>query len=104
MLVERNLDTQSDPVYSQPYNRLYYNSIKKRWFTIYYPSQFLGYQQYQVPVREATLTITMIDANTDKKVWQGWTTERLSNSGITDLNIKKGVRNIFKKAANTSSQ
>ena len=102
ILVERNVETQSDPVYSQPYSRLYYNRFTRRWSTIYYPSQFLGYQQYQVPVREATVTITMMDADTDKKVWQGWATERLGGSGVTDLNVKKSVRSIFKESANTA--
>jgi len=98
ILVERNVETQSDPVYSQPYSRLYYNRYTRRWSTIYYPSQFLGYQQYQVPVKEATVTIMMMDAKNDKKIWQGWTTERLGGSGITELNVKKSVRNIFKEA------
>ena len=102
VLVERNVETQSDPVYSQSYSRLYYNRFTRRWSTIYYPSQFLGYQQYQVPVREATVTITMMDADTDKKIWQGWTTERLNGSRITDLNVKKSVRNIFKGSGNTA--
>ncbi|HET6722498.1 MAG TPA: DUF4136 domain-containing protein [Chitinophagaceae bacterium] len=102
VLVERNVETQSDAVYSQPYSRLYYNRYTRRWSTIYYPSQFLGYQQYQVPVREATISITMMDADTDKKIWQGWTTERLGGSGITDLNVKKSIRNIFKESGSTS--
>ena len=102
VLVERNVEMQSDAVYSQPYSRLYYNRFTRRWSTIYYPSQFLGYQQYQAPVREATISITMMDADTDKKIWQGWTTERLGGSGITDLNVKKSIRNIFKEAGNTS--
>jgi hypothetical protein len=101
VLVERSVDTQNDPVYSQPYSRLYYNPYTKRWSTIYYPSQFLGYQQYQVPVREATITITMMDADTDKKIWQGWTTERV-NGGIHDLDVKKSVRNIFKESGNAA--
>ena len=99
VLVERNVETQSDPVYSQSYSRLYYNPYTRRWSTIYYPSQFLGYQQYQVPVREATITISMMDAETDKKIWQGWTTERL-NGGLSDLDVKKSVRNIFKESGN----
>jgi len=102
VLVERNVETQNDPVYSQPYSRLYYNPYTRRWSTIYYPSQFLGYQQYQVPVKEATITITMMDADTDKKIWQGWTTERLNGAGITDLNVKKSVRNIFKESGNAA--
>ena len=101
VLVERNVETQSDPVYSQPYSRFYYNPYTRRWSTIYYPSQFLGYQQYQVPVREATVTITMMDADTDKRIWQGWTTERLSG-GLSDLDVKKSVRNIFKESGNAA--
>jgi Domain of unknown function (DUF4136) len=101
VLVERNVETQSDPVYSQPYSRLYYNPYTRRWSSIYYPSQFLGYQQYQVPVREATITINMMDAETDKKIWQGWTTERLSG-GLSDLDVKKSVRNIFKESGNAA--
>ena len=97
VLVERNVETQSDPVYSQPYSRYYYNPYSRRWSTIYYPSQFLGYQQYQVPVREATITISMMDADTDKRIWQGWTTERLSG-GLSDLDVKKSVRSIFKES------
>jgi hypothetical protein len=102
LLVERNVETQSDPVYFQSYSRLYYNRFTRRWSTIYYPSQFLGYQRYQVPVREAKVTITMMDADSDKKIWQGWTTERLNGAGITDLNMKKSVRNIFKESGNTA--
>jgi len=102
ILVERNVETQSDPVYTQPYSRLYYNRFTRRWSTIYYPSQFLGYEQYQVPVKEATITITMMDAENDKKIWQGWTTERLNGSGITELNVKKSVRNIFKESGTTA--
>ena len=101
VLVERNVETQSDPVYSQPYSRYYYNRFTRRWSSIYYPSQFLGYQQYQVPVKEATVTTTMMDADTDKKIWQGWTTERLSGA-LSDLDVKKSVRNIFKESAETA--
>ena len=102
ILVERNVETQNDPVYSQPYSRVYYNRFTKRYSGIYYPSQFLGYQQYQVPVKEATITITMVDANSDKTIWQGWTTETLGSSGITDLDVKKSIRNIFKAQSNGS--
>ena len=101
VLVERNVETQSDPVYSQPYSRLYYNPYTRRWSSIYYPSQFLGYQQYQIPVKEATITINMMDADTDKKIWQGWTTERLSG-GLSDLDVKKSIRNIFKESGNAA--
>ena len=102
ILVEKNVETQSDPVYTQPYSRLYYNRFKNRWSAISYPSQFLGYQQYQVPVKEVTITITMTNSDSDKKIWQGWTTERLGSSALSDLNLKKSIRNIFKKSEHAS--
>ncbi len=97
VLVERTTETQRDPVYSQPFTRYYYNPYHRRWSTIYYPSQFQGYQVYQTPVKEGTVTISMFDARTDKNIFQGWTTERLSASGITNDDIQKSVRNIFKE-------
>lgn len=97
VLVERTTTQQRDPVYSQSFTRMFYNPYRRRWTTLYYPSQFLGYDVYQTPVKEGTITITMSDARTDKTVWQGWTTERLSGSRITSDEILKNVRNIFRK-------
>jgi hypothetical protein len=76
---------------------MYYNPYRRGWGTIYYPSQFIGYQNYEVPVKEGTITITMTDARTDKVVWQAWTTEKLNYARITPDEINKSVRNIFNK-------
>jgi hypothetical protein len=97
VLVEGSTDIQKEAVYSQPYTRYYYNYRRRVWVPIYYPSQFVGYQEYQTPVKEGTVTITVIDAKTDKNIWQGWTSERLGQSRITDADIKRSVRNIFKE-------
>lgn len=97
VFVERNTETQRDAVYSQPFTRYYYNPYSRRWSAIYYPSQFQGYQVYETPVKEGTITITMMDAKTDKSIWQGWTTERLASSTLSDTEIRKSVRNIFKQ-------
>ena len=83
VLVEKNLRLDRDPVYSRPFTRTYYNPYTKRLGTIYYPSQFLGYEESEVPVKEGTVTITMIDPKTDKTVWQGWATVELSSSKLT---------------------
>ena len=98
VLIERTSKTQSDPLYSQPYRRLVYNPYTRRYATIYYPSQFLGYDSYEKVVREGTITVTMIDAKTDKTVWQGWTTEEVNNRNLTNKEIQKAVANIFKKS------
>ena len=97
VLIERSIEQKNDPVYTQPFTRMYYNPYARRWGTIYYPSQFIGYQTYEVPTKEGTITITMTDANTDKVVWQAWTTERLNYSQLTTDEISKSVRNIFNK-------
>lgn len=97
VLVERTVDQRSNPVYSQSFSRWYFNPYTRRWSSFYYPSQFLGYQTYQVPVKQGTITVTMIDARTDKLAWQGWTTEQLNYSRLTDDEIDRSVRNIFGK-------
>ncbi len=97
VLVQNTTARRSEPVYTQSYTRTYYNPRLKRWGTIYYPSQFLGYNNYDVPVTEGTITITLTDANTDKIVWQGWTTEELNYSRITTEEITTSVQNIFSK-------
>ncbi len=97
VLVRNTNIRRSDPVYTQSYTRTYYNPRLRRWGTIYYPSEFLGYNNYDVPVNEGTITITLADASTDKVILQGWTTEELDYSRITPEKISASVRNIFKK-------
>ncbi len=98
VLVERSSRAQKDPVYSQPYSRLIYNPYTRRYATIYYPSQFMGYESYEKVIREGTVTVTMIDAKTDKTVWQGWTTGEVNSKNLTNKEIQKAVASIFKKS------
>lgn len=97
ILVERSSQQVSSPVYSQPFERYYYNPWFHRWGVVYYPSQFWGYDTQNVPVREGTVTITMMDPNTDKTIWQAWTTETLNNRRISNTEITNAVHDIFKK-------
>ena len=97
VLVQNNTTRRSDPVYSQSFTRTYYNPRARRWGTIYYPSEFLGYNSYDVPIKEGTITITLTEADTDKAVWQGWTTDELNYTRITPEEITAGVQNIFSK-------
>jgi len=98
VLVERSNKQEKEPVYSQPHSRLVYNPYTRRYATIYYPSQFLGYDSYEKVIREGTITVTMIDAKNDKTVWQGWTTAEVNNRNLTNKEIQKAVANIFKKS------
>jgi hypothetical protein len=65
--------------------------------TIYYPSQFLGYDSYEKVIREGTITVTMIDAKNDKTVWQGWTTAEVNNRNLTNKEIQKAVSQYLQK-------
>lgn len=98
VLVERSSKAERDPVYTQPYSRLIYNPYTRRYATIYYPSQFLGYESYEKVIREGTVTVTMIDAKTDKTVWQGWTTGEVNSKNLTNKEIQKAVASIFKRS------
>jgi len=98
VLVERSSINEKEPVYSQGYSRLVYNPYTRRYARIYYPSQFLGYESYEKIIREGTITVTMIDAKTDKTVWQGWTTGEVNNRNLTNKEIQKAVASIFKKS------
>jgi hypothetical protein len=97
VLVERSSRAQSDPVYSRPFTRTYFNPYTRRFYNVYYPSQFMGYDDYSVPVREGTVTITVTDANTDKVVWQGWTTDEVNSRNLTSREINSAVKSIFRK-------
>ena len=97
LLVEKTSRETSNPVYSAPYRRVYYNPFYRRWGTIYYPSTFMGYDYGTADVREGTLTITMVDANTDKTIWQGWTTDDVNSRNLTRREIQSSVNSIFRK-------
>ena len=97
VLVERGSRRQSDAVYSQPFVRTFYNPFARRFYNIYYPSQFMGYDDYAVPVREGTVTISMTDVQSDKVVWQGWTTDEVNSRNLTSKEINNAVKSIFRK-------
>ena len=97
VLVERSVKEENNPVYSNPYTRYIYNPYNRRWVSVYYPSQFLGYDRDQRSVREGTVTISVIDAKTDKTVWQGWTTDEVNSRNLTSKEIQNAVKSIFKK-------
>lgn len=98
VLIERTIDRRSDAVYSRPFTRTFYNPYTRRFINVYYPSQFMGYDSYEVPSKEGTVTITMLDADTEKAVWQGWVTDEVTNSrNLTSREIQNSVRAIFRK-------
>jgi hypothetical protein len=97
VLVERSVKQQSDAVYSRPFTRTFYNPYSRRLLNVYYPSRFVGYDSYDVPTREGTVTVTITDASTEKTVWQGWTTDEIDSRRMTTKEIQNSVKAIFRK-------
>ncbi len=97
VLVERSVKQESDPVYSRSFTRTFYNPYSRRFYNVFYPSRFMGYDNYDVNTREGTVTISMIDADTEKTVWQGWATDEVNNRNMTSKEIQSSVRAIFRK-------
>ena len=97
VLVERSTKEQSNARYSMPFTRTFYNPYSRRLFNVYYPSQFIGYENYEVSTREGTVTITMTDARTEKTVWQGWATDEVDSRHMTNKEIQNSVKAIFRK-------
>jgi len=46
---------------------------------------------------KGTVTITMTDANTEKMVWQGWSTDEVDSRHMSTKEIQSSVRAIFRK-------
>ncbi len=97
VLVEKGVKENNNPVYSRPYSRVLYNPYTRRYTTIYYPSELMGYERDERSIREGTITISMIDTKTDKTVWQGWTTDEVNSKNLTSKEIQNSIKSIFKK-------
>jgi hypothetical protein len=57
----------------------------------------MGYDGYTTEIRQGTLTITMVDARTDKTIWQGWTTDEVNSRNVSKKEIQSSVNSIFRK-------
>lgn len=97
VLVEKTTKQMTNPVYSQPFSRIYYNPYTRRYGTLFYPSQFLGYDREAYATKEGTITVSMVDTKKDKMVWQGWSTSEVNSSNLTRKEIQNGVKSIFRK-------
>ena len=97
IMVENNVKQQSDPVYTRPYTRYYYNPYSRRIVPVFYPSQMVGFQDYEIPYKEGTLTLHMIDADTNKLIWQGWSADQVDGNNLTSKEVQSSVKAILKK-------
>lgn len=96
--VERSTKESSEPVYSRSFIRYLYNPYTRRTVAVYYPQRFLGYDRREESVREGTVTVTMIDAKTNKVIWQGWSTNEVNSRNLTSKEIQSAVKSIFRRS------
>ncbi|MEI8073270.1 MAG: DUF4136 domain-containing protein [Bacteroidota bacterium] len=94
---EKERRDRQTPMYSEPTYRNVYSPYSRRWIPIYYPSELMGYRNSTEMVQEQTFTLSLIDAETDKTIWQGWTTVDKNTKRMTDKEIDSNVRAIVKK-------
>ena len=97
VMVEEANKKVTTPVYSQSFTRWFYNGRTRRWVPVFYPSQFMGYDEDVQKTREGTLTLTLMDAETDKTIWQGWTTSEMAGRKLTDKQIDSKVKTLVAK-------
>ena len=95
--VQKGVKRETDPVYSYPYTGYFYNSWRGRMGYYYNPGFFSGYRTYNVPFKEGTLTVNMVDAKNNKLIWQGWATGDVTKKNVTSKEAQADVKSIFKK-------
>ena len=97
LLTERTVSERSDPRYSRPFARVFYNPYAGRFFRVYYPSRFMGYENYTVQGNEGTVTLTMTDASNGNMLLQGWASNPINSRQMTTQEADKLVRAIVQK-------
>ena len=97
IMIENEVRHESDPVYSRSTVRYFYNPYTGRINSFYYPSRYLGENSYTVPYKSGTITINIVDNDTDKLVWQGWAETEVTRKNISREDMEKIVKSIFKK-------
>ena len=97
IMVENDVREQSESVYSRPQVRYFYNPYTRRVNSVYYPSQYLGENNYAVPYKSGTITINIVDTRNNKLIWQGWAETDVTNRKIQKDDMNKIVKSIFKK-------
>jgi hypothetical protein len=64
---------------------------------VYYPSQMIGYNDSEIPFREGTITLHMIDNDSNKLIWQGWTSDEVNSKTPSSKEVVSSVKTILKK-------
>ena len=97
IMIENAVREKSDPVYSRSFVRYFYNPYTGRMNTVYFPSRYVGQNEYDVPYKSGTVTINIVDNASKKLVWQGWAETEVTKRRIDKDDMNKIVKSIFRK-------
>jgi hypothetical protein len=113
-MIEKKTTTVETPIYSNqvpiypypytpyPYNyRLHTDPFYDRYHRYSYgyaPAPYItGYKTEQIPYKEGTLTISVIDRKNNKLIWRGWSTSTVTNPQSYSKDLPKILHQIFSK-------
>jgi Domain of unknown function (DUF4136) len=97
VIVEKSVKQETEPAYSYPYSGYYYSPWRGRMGYYFNPGFFGAYHNYNVPIKVGTLTVNMLDAKTNKLIWQGWSKGDVTSRNVTTKEAESDVKSIFKK-------
>lgn len=97
IMIENAVKESSNPVYSRPFVRYFYNPYTGRVNSLYFPSRYMGNNVYDVPYKSGTITINIVDSDSKKLVWQGWAETEVTKKRIAKEDMNKIVKSIFRK-------
>lgn len=106
IMLEEKIDHQEVPVYSHPYNYMYYPTVYgmrgrgRMPGVAYMASQVpyvVGYKSVDVPYEEGTLVLMAIDRKTNKLVWKGWAQETVTDEQSYEYELQGNIHKVFKK-------
>ena len=93
--VKKGTVRETEPIFTAPFPGYVYG--RRGMYSIWYPSMLMGYRTYNVPFREGELTINIVDAKTNKLIWQGWAKGDINSQNISSKEAHAEVKSIFKK-------
>ena len=96
IMIEKKTDQQQVPIYSYPYNYGYYNPYRPSNNPYLYQQRIVGYQTQNIPYKDGTLTLSMIDRKTSRLVWRGWGEGVVTDVQLYESQLPKGIDEIFK--------
>ncbi|HRB22297.1 MAG TPA: DUF4136 domain-containing protein [Ferruginibacter sp.] len=93
--VDKGSRKETEPVYRYPHTQYFFG--RRRIYSIWNPGALVGYRSQNVPFKTGELPINMIDAKTNKLIWQGWAKGEINSLHVTSKDVDTRVKSIFKK-------